>query len=407
MPAVHAEGEPTPNLVERQKRLTQQISIVVSTILFAAFVTYPMYIILQDELKPITIEKPTLQMYETLSISYMNTLTCTCSKPAIPFGQVVQLKYVLHQVCSSDFVKSDWIYNLAVSNGTKFWADFRVTASSAFQTLADICQLTSRTIENNLMEFYSHSFVSVYISNSLDFQTLMNASISQFVLSVINQFSTSFAMIRSTIQNNALLSAIQTNYQLMANNVSQVVPSTRIYDNCSCSTTSMCSRSSAIYSYPNPIKLFNVSGFYIGCYVLDTLLNSNLQCLFDRMCLSTLQRYLDSRPSTPPTELNASAPSRFTQYTPIHLLVDQLMVEQWNPSFDFYSYYSACQPIQCTYTTWVRKDSIYMATMSIGLIGGLIAILNFGVPRVVKFFVFLGLKSEPAVVRTLTVISGR
>ncbi|CAF1641170.1 unnamed protein product [Adineta ricciae] len=407
MPAVHAEGEPIPNPIERQKRLTQQISIVVSTILFAAFVTYPMYIILQDELKPIIIASPTLQMYETLSTLYMNTLTCACGKPAIPFGEVVQLKYVLHQVCSSDFVKSDWISNLAVSNGTKFWADFRVTASSAFQTLADICQLTSRTIENNLMEFYSNSFVSVYISSSLDFQTLMNRSISQFILSVINQFSTSFAMIRSTIQNNALLSAIQTNYQQMTNNASQIISSTRIYDNCSCSTTSMCSRSSAIYSYPNPIKIFSVSGFYIGCYILEALLNSTLQCLFNQTCLSTLQTYLDSRPSTLPTALNLSTSSRFTQDTPIHLLVDQLMVEQWNPSFDFNNYYFACQPIQCTYTTWVRKDTIYMATMSIGLIGGLIAILNFGVPRVVKFFVFLGLKSEPAVVRTLTVISGR
>ncbi|UJR24552.1 hypothetical protein I4U23_005927 [Adineta vaga] len=246
--------------------------------------------------------------------------------------------------------------------------------------------------------------MSLYITSLSIFQTQIQGIISQFIFSTTNRFLLSLEMIMNTIQNNVLLSALRTNYLQMSNN-SQIYSLPQTYGNCSCSTTSKCIIPSAIYGYPSPTIQSYIPGFYQGCYIIDALLQSNLQCLFNQTCLNNLQSYLDSPPSVPVTPLNSSILIQFSPNTSIHMLIKHLMVETWNSSITYDSYYDACQPMQCTYNIIAEKERIYVTTMLIGLIGGLIAILNFIIPRVVKFFVYLGLKSEPAVVRTMTVIS--
>lgn len=57
------------------------------------------------------------------------------------------------------------------------------------------------------------------------------------------------------------------------------------------------------------------------------------------------------------------------------------MVEQWNITSAFESYYQECQPTQCTYVFQTRNDAIYIVTTLVGLVGGLNTVLKFVTPR--------------------------
>jgi hypothetical protein len=84
------------------------------------------------------------------------------------------------------------------------------------------------------------------------------------------------------------------------------------------------------------------------------------------------------------TALNASS-SVYSKNSTIQKLVDNLMIEQWNTTTVFESYYSACRPIQCTYTLETNNDMIYIFTTLFGIAGGLTTILKLILPRLIEF----------------------
>jgi uncharacterized protein YpmS len=77
--------------------------------------------------------------------------------------------------------------------------------------------------------------------------------------------------------------------------------------------------------------------------------------------------------------------SRYNKSSTIQELVNQLMVENWNLSHVYESYYKECQPKKCTYTFVTKNDAIYIVTTILGLIGGLVTVLKLLIPQLVKF----------------------
>ena len=61
------------------------------------------------------------------------------------------------------------------------------------------------------------------------------------------------------------------------------------------------------------------------------------------------------------------------------------MVDVWNWSVDHEGYYDACQPEECRYTIVAKNGVIYIVTTLIGLVGGLVTVLKFIVPRLIRF----------------------
>ena len=61
------------------------------------------------------------------------------------------------------------------------------------------------------------------------------------------------------------------------------------------------------------------------------------------------------------------------------------MIEEWNLSTMYEGYYNQCRPAQCTYTYETRNDAIHIVTTLIGIVGGLVSVLRFIVPRVIIF----------------------
>jgi hypothetical protein len=192
-------------------------------------------------------------------------------------------------------------------------------------------------------------------------------------------------MIRDTTQANALFSALQNNYNLYIGNINFRARTRPInYDNCSCVSSFACIAQSSIYDYKSGISLFHVPNFYKGCYVIESLLQSTLECFYDQQCIVDLQGQIWSSSPVNAKALDKSLPSIYFMNSTIKNLVDNLMIELWNVSSIFENYYNECRPIQCTYNLETKNDIIYIFTTLFGVAGGLTTVLRLILPRLIK-----------------------
>ncbi len=362
----------------------------ISTRLFIFFLIVSMTILLLytsliTVRKAINVEEPPLKRYLQLYSKYSQTLTCACTQISIHYEKFLRIEYTLHQVCSSIFVDQSWIDYLAnPSEIIMYIIDFRMTSASAFQALSTFCLLINRTISDSFIEFYSRQYVSASVMSSKLFKSETESLTNRFKLSMTNSFLLSLSMIRDTTQANGLLSALKTNYNVYVADTGSVEMGYRIFNGCRCNSSSTCIESSSIYQYPNPDeRLFNISGFYIGCYVLEALLQSTLECFYNQTCINHLKVYFPWSSAINFTALDSSSPSNYSQDSTIKDLVSNLMIEQWNVSMMYERYYNECRPKQCTYIK-TRNDLIYIVIALFGIVGGLTTVLKLVVPRLVK-----------------------
>jgi hypothetical protein len=102
--------------------------------------------------------------------------------------------------------------------------------------------------------------------------------------------------------------------------------------------------------------------------------------------------------------LNASLPSRYSVNSTIQKIVDDLMIEKWHASTIYERYYNECKPIQCTYEIDTKNDIIYIVTTLFVVADGLTTVLEFVVPRLVKFVMYyFGNQRITVVPETVTV----
>jgi hypothetical protein len=254
-----------------------------------------------------------------------------------------------------------------------------------FPTLKTVCDVMNSTISNSLILFYSNKYVSASANPQQLFERQIEILVDQFRSSMKNTFSLSLSLIRDTTQANALFSALETNYvpEIAADNIHVFMPRA-IYEDCECVISSKCIFPSFIYEGPTKEPLFNVSGVYMGCYMIEALLQSTLECFYDQECIDQLQSFIFWSPSVEVTALNASLSNRYSINSTIKDLIDNLMIEEWNVSTIYETYYNECRPTQCTYKLEINNDIIYIVTTLFGIAGGLITVLEVLIPRLVK-----------------------
>ncbi len=363
---------------------TQRISTRLFILIFiTSLVVLLFYTSLIRSTKSITVKAPSFDQYSKLNSTYSQTLTCPCSQISTKYGKFIHVEYTLHQVCSSIFVSQLWIYRIADSyRGTMYTTDFRVVGISLFQALRALCTLINSTISNSLIEFYSNEHASAFVIPEQLLKSEIESLTDRFRSSVINSFSSSLAMIRTTTQANVLYS-LRSNYRVYMIDVSNVDIAPNSYGNCNCRSSSTCIKLSAFYRHPNSTSLFDVLDFYIGCYTIESLLQSSLKCFYDQWCIDKVESYIVSVPMTV-VALDESVPSLYSVDSTIQELVDNLMIEEWNVLMMYETYYNECQPIQCSYKVARKNDVIYIVTTLFGIAGGLTTTLKLIVPRLVK-----------------------
>ena len=234
--------------------------------------------------------------------------------------------------------------------------------------------------------------------------------IDQFISATIKDFAVSFRTVRDTIQANGLLTATQDNARLyVPSNTMHVSTSWMYYNGCSCFQTPKCHSQAATYNGTSWEVLHLVPGFTMGCYIVEALLQSSLECFYSETCFDDLNAFMYLRRSPNVTVMNGSVLSRFSETAKVGELLDEMMVERWNQSVVYANYYSSCSPKECVYLVRTRNDLIYTVPAAMGLIGGLSTVLRILVPRVAALSFLLYKKKrriDPATPIVNSVVNG-
>nr|AEN94405.1 hypothetical protein [Adineta vaga] len=379
-----------PPATDQHELQNQRISTKLFIILLAAaLVVLLLYTSLIDNTQTVNIKSPTLQQYSNLHSTYPQTLTCTCSQISINYVKFIHIDYAFHQICTSVFISQEWIqylFNVKESSG---WNsdDFREMSPFLFQALFTFCELVNQTIRNRLLQFYSSEFVTASVIPSETVQIQAESFINQFISTMTNDFLLSLLIVRQMTQGNALYSAQDTNIYFYRYYLSDYYGTsyTYAYHGCSCVTSMKCAYQAAMYDNYNGGSTFYIPGMKTGCYIVEALLQSDLQCFYNQTCLNQIELYFDQTPSMNVTTLDPSLLIQFIVNSTIQQILDKMMVEEWNTSIIYEDYYKECHPSECTYINQTKNTAIYIVTTIIGLIGGLMTILKIITPRLVTF----------------------
>ncbi|CAF1615456.1 unnamed protein product, partial [Adineta ricciae] len=362
---------PTEDQYElRNQRISTRLFIVLLALSLTILILYTSLI---NITQTVNVDSPTMAQYIQLYSTYPQTLSCDCRQISINYDTFVHLNYSLHQICSSVFATKDWINYMLRARGISFYGIyFPYNGENAFQAMGAFCDLSHHTIENRLTQFYSTQLISSSVIPPQLFELQVESLISQFISLAINNFLLSLSSTRQITQGNSLLSGLQTNfvYTVYKNRYFNSYPVS--YGNCSCATTGKCVSEIPIYDFGNGTRTFVIPGMYVGCYVVESLLQSDLRCFYNQTCISEVLSSLNGSTLMNVTAMDPNVSVEFMVNSTLEDILDKLMVEQWFPSITYESYYSECAPSKCTYTHETKNSIVYIVTMIIGLIGGLI-----------------------------------
>ncbi|CAF1391349.1 unnamed protein product [Adineta ricciae] len=402
----------------KQQRIITRVYLI---LLIGSIITLCLFNSLNTEITIISISNPSLTSYNLLESKYSTTLQCPCGNQTIPYKTFLSISPIFHQICLSGFVTTDWIEEMINSMMTDHTYDWRVNAYKQFQILSDLCQLANQTINIALNQFLLQSFISSSIINQMDLNTQIYTSLNQFYQSTTYNFALMKDIIQIIQQVNQFHEGILVQTQGLhpdpaltmntMNNKSDFI----LYGvedinseliTCVCATNPSCQRV-AVVSDDDAIDDFNrvsgygnihnLSGWIESCLARNSILFSSLQCLYkDSNCFLLLMSYirkidtnalslLSSSTRLQPLDYNPIN-SRFPPNTTISILVEELMIEQWNPILSYEQFYESCAPLYCLYSQSVRKQNFLGVIITlISMIGGIVVSLRIFTPRLIKF----------------------
>ena len=373
--------------IDQNEIKTQKISTKLFCILLVLIITILLlYTSLIRVVKTVTINDPTVDKYVELYDQYSQTLSCPCTKILINYEDILEIQYLFHPICYSDFIDQEWItlLNFYSAPNHAHMKDLFFASSQIFQGLKSFCSSIENILSNNLNKFYRNEYVSAYVKSSQLFNSEVILLIDQFRNALINDYFLFFSMIHETTEGNALLSVQMTNFEMYPWNETTVRIRPAEFGNCSCSYSSSCTTEAAFINYNNNTNIFVVPELYIGCYFIKSLLLSTLTCLFQKQCILHFTSFFTYLRGRETRWLDSSFLNVYSNNSTVQDLVDQLMIDTWNSSTMYNQYYNECQPAQCTYSYETRNDLVFIITTLIGLVGGLTTSLKIVIPRLVK-----------------------
>ena len=154
---------------------------------------------------------------------------------------------------------------------------------------------------------------------------------------------------------------------------------------------------------PIYIKRYIAQGLVSGCSVLDSLMLSTFECYYNNSnCLSILMKYSKDtyiQNVEYPKWFNIrsliydSKTSRFLPNTTIAKIINEIMIEQWNPLSSYDQFYYSCSPKYCTYSDKTfAKTIIEIIIIFVSTIGGLDFILRISTRKLIEFAFYLNQK---------------
>lgn len=385
--------------IRHQRITTRFYLIILLTTLFILI----LYTSLVNVSVTVTVKLSSQSQYENLQTKYPNTLNCPCSQISIEYQQFVQITSSYHQVCSSNFVGQEWInyiynnYDYSINfdyydifdyydSSAMKEKNFYAIVAAQFLVLSSLCQLAQETVNASLTQFSAARFNSAQLISSNLFEIQIESFIESFKTLMPQTFKRTLDTIRGLTQGNALVSAYETNWRFTAlhtNEYSPVYTNPQSYnDSCNCGTSTECIQPAIVTEeYPSGLP-----GLFIGCYPLESMLQSSLECLYNETCLNLIMLFINGEPSNITfTILNSSLPSTSTYglNETIQHMVDRLFVDNWYINKSYTNYYQECRSSQCVYSYIQKFDIVYIITTILALYGGLSTSLKIFLPVVV------------------------
>ena len=334
-----------------------------------------------------TMKNPSIETFEKLSNDprYSATLECPCRNLTIPYNRFIQIPLRSHQICTSDFVvsNSQWLKDFSpfMFDNNYPYNDFRRFIVPQFRALASLCHIVKDTLTDALSSFMNSTIISEQAESYESVQSKVTSAVTQFQLSTMGTFKTRFNQVREMVNSNRFVSFTLSNSYLSdtlwkvgsITDIDEYLP--RFYGNgtCSCDKSPVCSS-------PACDDQCDLPGFRVGCYAIESLLQSTLECLYDIACINRM--IPNDIIST--MVFHALDPALSSPTATVQSLLDNLMIDEWRPNFTYDRYYTACAARYCTYSLTQRFDSVYVFTTIMGLSGGLTVVLKLILPYGVK-----------------------
>ncbi|CAF1297268.1 unnamed protein product [Rotaria sordida] len=287
-------------------------------------------------------------------------------------------------------------------------------ASAQFQILSILCRTSRRVVNGALIEFAAMTILSPSALSRDVISTYIGTSIEPFQKNTLDNFRSFYQFVSSLIKEQQFLSALRTNFYtrgvLGSNNfvtfpaiypqqVDLTQSSFMSNETCQCDRTSDCVYPAGIYNQtrsiiPNEVfsldvsPLFMIPGFQVGCLPQNALFQSTLECFYNQTCLDIVISLTGALRTVSPLNISNSN-SRFSPTTTIAVLFDNLMIESWENSIHFATYFQTCAPKACSYSYVQRFFLIYMITTIVSIFGGIRVAVYIASPLFVKFILRL------------------
>ncbi|CAF1376096.1 unnamed protein product [Adineta steineri] len=376
----------------RRQRISTRVYIVVLSISMCIIAMYTMF---SDRHKPQIFLNPSQNDYNRLLKSYSELLKCPCKNISIEYKHFIQINTTFHVVCSSDFISKKWHDYLFGRANWYYYdrRDIRVRGASYSLFLSKLCQISQTTINNALNQFLNTTFINTHMISISEFDSQINDIISQFKNNTLTIFSRRLKLFRDILNGNAFVSSYSLNWYFYReyNSTSDINPiqPVKMTNKCSCGTRSDCIDPGGVYDTLNNTAKFLIPGWNVGCSVVETLLHSTFECLYDQICLNSLLSNIEQYTFEHSHYINISAMSflnhsHFKPNTTIQNIADELFVEEWNNITSYSSFYKQCNPQECSYK--IERDNYFASISSniLGLYGGLTVVLRFSIPFVIE-----------------------
>ncbi len=244
-----------------------------------------------------------MDTYRKLVAEYPS-LTCQCQRITAAYSIFLTISPTYHQVCSSIFVSNVFRITypddgLAIPLG-KF--DIHIAIPTYYASGRVICSIMQGTASQAINTFLETIYVSSDLTDENEFNSRMNASLNNFEALAPATFTQLIRLIQGTTRGNQLLTGSFTNAELQYNisstteeNVIDILWINPNYESCNCGLSSnSCAISYEEYCNSTDHNTADdtcsgaIPGLIISCYLLDGLLVSTIECLYDIACVTDM-----------------------------------------------------------------------------------------------------------------------
>ena len=356
------------------QRIATRFYILVLIISLAIFTFYSLFI---EKIHREIVRNPSESDYRRLEQIYGDSLSCPCTSNSMNYSTFINIEPHYHQVCSSDFVSDRWInYNDGFDPIVIYrFYDYRSIVMNYFLLMTMFCQESRQMIDDSLQVFLQTQFVSSQVISQQLFESQMNLSIINWQSSTIERFVRTIQLIQAMNFGNQLYSSLSSIFGHMNGSFGEVMIRTnQDIANCSCALSLSCRSLMGIYDLDDfsefSMPVFSVPNFFVGCFPVDGLFSSTLECFYNQSCMLNIDQYMYSSLGASfnftPLDSDRNRPNET-----IESIIYRLMIDSWNSNVSFSSFYRICDPQICTFEYTGRNDVFSIVLIITGIFGGL------------------------------------